>query len=140
MISSKIKELENLLKKITDIKNKFDNKITENKNEIECINQTKNNISNKKIFIAKELRNNDKNKQNLQGRIKILNSQIIDLKKESDKLDKIINNFKALQQDNSNNNYQININSIKNIEKLETIMLNTATKSTSNDSRRFFFK
>ena len=78
VISSKIKELENLLKKITDIKNKFDNKITENKNEIECINQTKNNISNKKIFIAKELRNNDKNKQNLQGRIKILNSQIID--------------------------------------------------------------
>lgn len=40
-------------------------------------------------------------------------------------MDKIINNFKALQQDNSNNNYQININSIKNIEKLETIMLNT---------------
>ena len=117
VISSKIKELENLLKKITDIKNKFDNKITENKNEIECINQTKNNISNKKIFIAKELRNNDKNKQNLQGRIKTLNSQIIDLKKESDKLDKIINYFKALQQDNSNNNYQININSIKNIEK-----------------------
>jgi len=34
VISSKIKELENLLKKITDIKNKFDNKITENKNEI----------------------------------------------------------------------------------------------------------
>ena len=56
VISSKIKELENLLKKITDIKNKFDNKITENKNEIECINQTKNNISNKKIVIAKELR------------------------------------------------------------------------------------
>ena len=40
-------------------------------------------------------------------------------------MDKIINYFKALQQDNSNNNYQININSIKNIEKLETIMLNT---------------
>ena len=39
-------------------------------------------------------------------------------------MDKIINYFKTLQQYNSNNNYQININTIKKIEELENIMLN----------------
>ena len=124
VISSKMKELEDLSKKIIDIKNIFDNKIIENKNEIEYINQANNNINNKKIFTAKELRNNEKNMQNLKGRIRILRNQNIDLKTESDKLDKIINYFKTLQQYNSNNNYQININTIKKIEELENIMLN----------------
>ena len=119
-----MKELEDLSKKIIDIKNIFDNKIIENKNEIEYINQANNNINNKKIFTAKELRNNEKNMQNLKGRIRILRNQNIDLKTESDKLDKIINYFKTLQQYNSNNNYQININTIKKIEELENIMLN----------------